>query len=214
LESVCIRIGTNPLKYVDDLGDELKFADKELESIVTQIRSESSDFDEALKGFEGKGAPDLTFKYGDAGTDINGVDKADGVTDGKFQEGGTFYNCTSATDCTTEQRDDKLLSATITIDNSIKKDQGQTEKVVEHEVGHADRDRKKPTQSRAESDKTKKEHGKTPHDQRPEEKAANEFRDHVEKQRKESKKKKKDDSKHKKQIKQNVDDNPNLSVDQ
>ena len=204
----------NPLKYVDDLGEELKFADKELEAIVTQIRSESSDFDDALKGFEGKGAPDLTFQFGDAGMDANGVDKATGLTDSKIQEGGTFYTCTSATDCTTEQRQDKLLSSTITIDNSVKKDKDQTEKVVEHEVGHAHKDRTKPGESRKQSEDTKKNKGKTPHDQRPEEKAANEFRDKVEKQRKDSKKKRKEKEKdkHKKQQKATPDNNGNTSV--
>jgi RHS repeat-associated protein len=93
----------NPLKYVDDLGEELKFADKELEAIVTQIRGESSDFNDALKGFEGKGAPDLTFQFGDAGKDANGIDPATGVTKSTFQEGGTFLTCSSATDCKTEQ---------------------------------------------------------------------------------------------------------------
>lgn len=71
-------VRNNPLKYVDEFGEELKFASPELEAVVTETRGQSPTFDQALKGFEGLGAPDLTFTFGEAGKDANGVDDATG----------------------------------------------------------------------------------------------------------------------------------------
>jgi RHS repeat-associated protein len=194
-------VRNNPLKYVDDFGDSITYASPDLEAISNAIRAQSPTYDEALKGFEGEGAPDLTIGYGDAGLDANGVDKATGVTKTSIRPEETLDDCSEcpAKPMTHPVLPAKLKSANIVIDNSLKGDKSKTEDVLEHETGHGNHARKHPKDYSDNSAETTRTKGATPHDKRPNEIEANRFRDQVKAERKEYEKKKKEEEKQRKQ---------------
>jgi len=194
-------VRNNPLKYVDDFGDSITYASPELEAISNAIRAQSPTYNEALKGFEGEGAPDLTIGYGDAGLDANGVDKATGVTKTSIRPEETLDDCSEcpAKPMTHPVLPAKLKSATIIIDNSLKGDKSKTEDVLEHETGHGNHARKQPKTYSDNSAETTRTKGATPHDKRPNEIEANRFRDQVKAERKEYEKKRKEEEKQRKQ---------------
>lgn len=200
-------VRNNPLKYIDDFGDKITYASPELEAISNAIRAESPTYDEALKGFEGDGAPDLTIGYGDAGFDANGVDRATGNTETVITpqgEDGSEYPAKPI-----KVIPAKLKSATITIDNSVKDDKKKTENVLEHEVGHGNDARKNPKTYSENSAETKRNKGAIDHDKRPNEIEANRFRDQVNAERKEYQKKKKEEEKQRKQEEKQRKKHPN-----
>ena len=179
-------VRNNPLKYIDDIGEELKYASDKLKAISEALRAESSDYNEALKAHEGNGAPDLLITFGDAGKDISGI-KAIGLTSPDLSD--EKYNCPTE-NCTTIPA--MYYGATITIDDSIKSDNEQVEKTLAHEVGHDNDARTDPKQYIDRGEKTKSPQGIKDHDKRPEEEVANKFRDKVLKQKEEFKKQNKD----------------------
>lgn len=193
-------VRNNPLKYVDDFGDSITYASPELEAMSNAIRAQSPTYDEALKGFEGDGAPDLTIGYGDAGLDANRVDKATGLTATTIRPEETLDDCSEcpAKPMTHPVLPAKLKSATITIDNSLKGDKSKTEDVLEHETGHGHDARKHPKTYSDNSAETTRTKGATPHDKRPNEIEANRFRDQVRTERREYEKKKKEEEKQRK----------------
>lgn len=54
----------NPLKFVDDAGMAVIYADQRLRIISDARRQESTSYNTYLQGFEGNGSPDLTIRYG------------------------------------------------------------------------------------------------------------------------------------------------------
>jgi hypothetical protein len=85
-------------------------------------------------------------------------------------------------------------TSTITISNTIRGDSDTVRKTVEHETGHEHDARTHTNRFGHDSQHTKETKGKQPHDDRPEEKKANEFRDQVENERKQYKKDHKHDN--------------------
>jgi RHS repeat-associated protein len=186
----------NPLRYIDEFGEEIVYASPELESLSNSLRKASSTYDAALKGYEGKGAPDLTIQYGDAGIDANGVDKATGLAEIAINP--EVYDGSEYPAKPIKIIPARVKNATITIDNSIKGKNSETEDVMEHEVGHVDHARKDPRTYADNSAETKRTKGKTPHDKRPNEVIANQFRNQVKKEKKAYEKKQKDEEKQRK----------------
>jgi RHS repeat-associated protein len=186
-------VRNNPLKYIDEFGEEITYASPELEQISNNLRAESPTYDEALKGFEGEGAPDLTVQMGDAGLDANGRDEAPGLTVTNI-----LPEVPADPSLGIEPLPAELKDATITIDDSIKGDQKKLEDVLAHEVGHADDARKEPGRYDKDSSKTKQEQGATKHDKRSQEKRADEFRDKVKKERDAAKKQREAEEKQRK----------------
>jgi hypothetical protein len=78
----------------------------------------------------------------------------------------------------------RYTGATVTINTSILGDENQVEDVMSHEVGHVNHARTKPDENGRESAHTHFTHGAQDHDQRPEEKKANEFKEKVKADRK------------------------------
>jgi hypothetical protein len=85
--------------------------------------------------------------------------------------------------------------STVTINDSISKDSKQVENTLAHEIGHVRDARTNTDQFGKESQHTRETKGAMPHDSRPEEKAANKFKDEVNSERKQFKKEHKRDKK-------------------
>ena len=146
------------------------------------MRAQSTGYNAALQGFEDAGAPDITFQIGSAGLDADGVSKAIGLASTSVAPGSTIYG-TPANPSAVIQVPDKLKSVTVTIDTSIAKDGSQVKSTLAHEVGHANDARTNLGQFQSDGQRTKQTNGSTPHDSRPEEKRANDFRGGVNKDR-------------------------------
>ncbi|MFN0279181.1 MAG: RHS repeat domain-containing protein [Pyrinomonadaceae bacterium] len=180
----------NPLKYVDISGEEIFYATPEIKAASDDLRLKSATYDNALKGFEGKDAPNLTLQFGDAGFDANGVDKATGLAstsilpERTIEDGSNMDANDPNAVPTITTKPAELKDATITIDNSIKDNAEKVAENLGHEVGHVDDARNNPKQYSADSNKTKAEKGRTPHDERPQEKRANNFEKTVMKEKK------------------------------
>jgi hypothetical protein len=203
-------VRNNPLKYIDELGRDITYASPELEAISTALRAESPSYDSALKGYEGKDAPNLAVGYGAAGIDPNGRDLNLGLThteilDEHPNNDGSGY---PAKPIVTTIVPAKLTSATIIIDSSLKGDAAKSENVLKHEVGHANHARTDPKTYLDNATVTTNNKGKTPHDQRPNEKVANAFRDQVNKEQKDYQRKQKEAEKQRKREEKKKDRSP------
>jgi RHS repeat-associated protein len=175
-------VRNNPLKFIDELGEAIKYASPALEVYSNTMRAQSPSYNAALQGFEGDGAPDMVFQVGDAGMDANGVDKAIGLASTSIAPGSTIYGTHDDPNAVI-QVPDKLKSVTVTIDTSIAKDGSQVKSVMAHEVGHGNDARTNTAQYQSDGQRTKQTKGSTAHDSRPEEKRANDFRDRVKKEK-------------------------------
>jgi hypothetical protein len=186
-------VRNNPLAFVDLAGEEITYASDAQKIMLDQARAKSASLNSALAGFEGAGAPNLTFKYGDAGKDANNIDNAEGVTNAPISP-GQYDDAAIAGEPTTEANTDPAKTnlqggATITIDDSVKGTGGEKDATI-HEIGHANDARTNSKQYLYDSKRTKDSNGATPHDQRPEEGRANKFKDKVNSEIKGSEKKK------------------------
>ncbi len=215
----------NPLRYIDLSGFEIIYASPELEAISNALRASSATYDAALKGYEGKDAPNLLVQFGDAGFDADGKTKATGMATPSIQQAkpaGEHWGSVKDADgnvipdkhiiTVNPAVPAKVISATITIDNSLKGNTSEIEGALGHEVGHVDDARKNPDTFLANSQQTAAEKGKTPHDKRPNEIVANAFEKTVlaekqatqkaqEQKQKEEKKREKDEKKRQKREK-------------
>ncbi|MEZ5307058.1 MAG: RHS repeat-associated core domain-containing protein [Pyrinomonadaceae bacterium] len=188
----------SPTVFVDRLGNEITYASEELKAASDELRSKSKTYDDALRAFEGEGAPTLEIAMGDAGVDQVDQEKAVGIFEGTFTEpkpagesweykkdkdGNPIDEDGNVITDSKQQRVDviiktpaepeRLVSGRITIDVSIKDDPTKIKKTLAHEVGHANHARNKPSeylQNRSESVKEK-----IKHDKRPNEKEAKRF---------------------------------------
>jgi hypothetical protein len=86
----------------------------------------------------------------------------------------------------------------ITINDSVKGDPSKVQDVLKHETGHVNHDRTDPTSAVKESQHTQDTHGAQDHDKRPEEQAANRFKDKVTAEQKQFKKEQKQKEKERK----------------
>lgn len=195
-------VRNNPLKYVDEFGEEIFYASPELEEISNNLRAESTTYDEALKGFEGEGAPDLTIQMGDAEKDADGKSDATGLTKTFIAEEGTDGTGYTDENPVMKKTPAKLDKAIIIIDTSLEGDLDEIKDTVAHEVGHADHARKEPHEYNENSKETKRTNGATEHDKRPNEKRANQFRDQVKKEREATRKRREEEERQRKKQEQ------------
>jgi RHS repeat-associated protein len=175
-------VRNNPLKFIDETGEAIKYASQKLEVYSNTMRAQSPSYNAALQGFERAGAPDITFQVGNAGLDADGVSKAIGLASTSIAPGSTIYGTPDDPNAVI-QVPDKLKGVTVTIDTSIAKDGSQVKSTLAHEVGHANDARTNTAQYQSDSARTKQTKGSTPHGNRPEERRANDFRDRVNKER-------------------------------
>ncbi len=179
----------NPITMIDPDGREVMVAQELQKSYDHLMKSES--FRNAIAPYQGKGNPDLNIQRGKLGNDPMEPNRHDlGLT--KTTIVPSIQNCSSATSCTTIPA--TLKSATVTIDDSVKdgKSKDQTEGVMAHEVSHAN---DAVTNPQGYLDENAREANK-PHDDRSEEKRADQFsndvRQEVKREDKQEKKDKKD----------------------
>lgn len=157
----------NPLKFVDVDGYAITYADKRLEIISNARRQTSASYNTWLSGFEGKGSPDLTVRFGPTSVDPDGS-PTDGVFSGKISP--AIQTCSSATDCTVSSPA-TLKEGVITINNKIEGDADRVSDVMAHEVSHGNDARTNP--ERYKNERTTGPDGKViPHDSRPVEQRA------------------------------------------
>jgi len=167
-------VRNNPLILLDPNGEAITYASECQQNSLNAARDQSPTLDAALEGFEGAGAPNLTFQYGDAGMDADKVHKRDAVTTYRFgvndSDPGT-NTCIGKPNPKTAT----LNSSTITINPSLRNESD----VTFHEIGHANDARTNTAQTYNDVDKTQKTNGEQPWGCRPEEQRANEFEETV-----------------------------------
>ena len=157
----------NPLKFVDDTGAAVIYADEKLRIISDARRQESPSYNANLSGFEGPKSPDLTIRYGSTANDPDGS-PTNGITSASISP--AISTCTSATDCSISSPA-VLKSATITVNDKIAGDPDQTSETLAHEASHGNDARTNP--ERYSNEKTTDINGKViPHDARPVEQRA------------------------------------------
>jgi hypothetical protein len=157
----------NPLKFVDDTGEAVVYADERLKIISEARRQESPTYNSYLKGFEGKGSPDVTVQYGSTANDPDGS-PTNGATHAIIAP--AVQTCSSATDCAVSSPA-ALKSATITVNDKLANDTNQTSDTLAHEASHANDARTSP--ERYGNEKITDANGKViPHDSRPVEQRA------------------------------------------
>ena len=159
-------VRNNPLKFIDETGREIVYANNRLRTISDQRRVESPSYNSNLQGYEGPGSPRLTIKYGPTANDPDGS-----PTNGVFssQISPPIQNCSTATDCTTIPG--RLKSGTITVNNGLQSNDDQTSNTLAHEVSHANDARTNP--QRYSTEPIRDDNGRIiPHDNRPVEQRA------------------------------------------
>jgi RHS repeat-associated protein len=179
----------NPLAYVDPDGRELKPADIQLASALTQqLKSEKARI--ALAPYMGKDH-DLVIQRGKLGNDPMQPDRK--IT-GETKPGivPVIHNCSSATSCT-DIPAHLGKTSTITIDDSVKQGTGKDDLngVLGHEISHAGDAGKDPQVYLDEGDREKNKL----HDDRSQEKRADDFSHDVQQEVKQYEKHESDDQK-------------------
>jgi RHS repeat-associated protein len=190
-----------PTVNVDTDGHEVKVA-ADLKASIDLLREQSPSFNAELAAHEGPGAPNVEFKYGPTSNDPDGS-PATGDTQSSFSVSmGTIQpNITHIDPVAIEEDGPDQYSykgSIVTINSSQKGNAEETQNVLKHETGHVHDARTNSNKSTRDSQNTKGTKGKTPHDQRPEEKRANDFKDKVTKEQKEYKKQQEQKKKDKK----------------
>lgn len=159
-------VRNNPLKFVDETGREIVYANDRLRTISDQRRQQSPSYNSNLQGYEGQGSPRLTIQYGPTANDPDGS-----ATNGVFsaQIAPSVQNCSSATDCTTIPA--RLNSGIITVNDGLQNNDAQTSSTLAHEVSHANDARTNP--QRYSTEPIRDANGRIiPHDNRPVERRA------------------------------------------
>jgi len=182
----------NPLILVDTDGHELKVA-AELQDTVATMRKESASFNGELSNYEGPGAPNLNIGFGTTPNDPSGAQSIGNTSTSLIPTPDVVRDPTNPDDDGTSYSQPKNPTTTITISDKIKGDADTVNNTVKHEVGHANDARQNTNKFGHDSQRTKETKGKTPHDDRPEEKRANAFKDKVNKEMKQYEKEHKHD---------------------
>ncbi len=179
----------NPITMIDPDGREVKIATQELQKSFDRLMK-SEKFRNAVAPYQGKNNPDLIIGRGKLGFDpMEPTRKELGVTKPSIVP--VIHNCSSATNCTDIPA--KLKSTTITIADSVKEGKGkeQLDGVLGHEVSHGSDAAKDP---QGYLDESQSEQNKL-HDDRTQEKRADQFSDDVRKEVKQEEKREKKEKK-------------------
>ena len=169
----------NPLKLVDTDGHDLVVA-AELQNTVTQLRQQSPSFNAELAAHEGPNSPNLTINTGKTPNDPDGSPSIGNTS--AIIGGGPVVDCSP--NCVPVDKPYTYNGATVTVNDSVTGDKSQTQDVLGHEVGHVHDARTNTDQYHKDSQHTKDTKGKTPHDDRPEEQRANQFKDQTKQEQK------------------------------
>jgi RHS repeat-associated protein len=124
-------VRNNPLKFVDETGTEIVYADRRLEIISNARRQQSGSYSFQLMGFEGPGSPRLTIRSGPTANDPDGS-PTNGVFSSKISP--------AIMDCSPEcaaKTPSTLTEGTITVSDKLGGDADQTSNTLAHEVNHA-----------------------------------------------------------------------------
>jgi hypothetical protein len=186
-------VSNNPLKHFDpDGGEQVTFGDKRTEVLFKRLEARYARVHETLNRYRGAGTPDLLIQRGNAGLDIDGKTRATGVFNAKITP---KYDVDRIVSTGAPQDDRSLLpatgkfisgskleSATLTIDTSQTPGSKQETQTALHELGHAESAATNPDSylARGADDVVKPNGQLLPHDDRPLEKEANDYRDHPE----------------------------------
>lgn len=189
-------VRNNTLKFVDETGREIVYANDRLRAISDQRRQESPSYNANLQGFEGPGSPRLVIQYGATENDIDGS-RTLGMFLSKIAPAVQVYS--SATVFTTNPA--ILKSGSITVNSSLENDNDQTSNTLAHEVSHAADARTNP--QRYSTEQPLDANGRIiPHDNRPVERRAiagaqqsNRQRQEYARQQKEEQKRQKEEQK-------------------
>ncbi len=158
-------VRNNPLKFVDETGREIVYADRRLQIISDARRQQSTSYNSNLQGFEGPGSRTLTIRYGPTANDPDGS-PTNGLFSGKISP--AILDCSP--DCVVKSPA-TLTEGTITVNDKLAGDPNQTSDTLAHEVFHADDARTNP--QRYSTEKNTDANGKIiPHDSRPVEQRA------------------------------------------
>ncbi|MCE3006581.1 MAG: RHS repeat-associated core domain-containing protein [Acidobacteriota bacterium] len=158
-------VRNSPLKFVDETGREIVYADRRLQIISDARRQQSTSYNSNLQGFEGPGSRTLTIRYGPTPNDPDGS-PTNGLFSGKISP--AILDCSP--DCVVKTPA-TLTEATITVNDKLAGDPNQTSDTLAHEVFHADDARTNP--QRYSTEKNTDANGKIiPHDIRPVEQRA------------------------------------------
>jgi RHS repeat-associated protein len=201
----------NPLIIIDTDGHELTVAPG-LQAAVTQMRQESVSYNEELSAYEGPNSRNLVIGFGSTPDDPSGLPSI-GNTNVPLQVDLTvpldFYDPNTGALLSGSNDDGYSYSLqsnatiTITINDSIRNDVGLVKEVLRHETGHAHDARTDTNRFGHDRQHTRETHGSQNHDDRQEEKKANEFKQQVEgemrKWEAEQRKREKDEKKKKNQ---------------
>jgi RHS repeat-associated protein len=176
----------NPLKLVDIDGHDLVVA-ASLQNIVNKLRTESASFNAELAAHEGPNSPNLTFTSGSTPNDVDGSPTI-GNTSAPIG-GGPVTDCRDGA-CSPLDRPYTYKGATVTVNDSVMGDKGETEDVIKHETGHVHDARTNTDQYHKDNQNTQQTKGKTPgcikdcHNKRPEEQRADQFKDKTNQEKK------------------------------
>ena len=158
-------VRNNPLKFVDETGREIVYADRRLQIISDARRQQSTGYNSNLQGFEGPGSRTLTIQYGPTPNDPDGSPTS-GLFSGKIAP--AIMDCSP--DCVVKTPT-TLTGGTITVNEKLTGDPNQTSDTLAHEVSHANDARTNP--QRFSTEKNTDANGKIiPHDSRPVEQRA------------------------------------------
>jgi len=186
-------VSNNPLKLLDPDGrEQVTFADKRTEILFSRLEARYARVHQTLNRYRGAGTPDLLIQRGSAGVDIDGKTRATGVFNAKIEPN---YDTAKIVSTGAPQDDRSLLpatgkfisgskieSATLTIDTSQTPGSKQETQTALHELGHAESAASNPDSylARGADDVIKPKGQLLPHDERPLEREANDYRDHPE----------------------------------
>jgi len=173
-------VNNNPTTTRDPDGHELYVA-PELQDWVNEMRTQSSSFSAELAAHEGPNNPDLTINTGSTPNDPNGSPST-GNTSASIG-GGPVVTCSP--NCVPTDRPYTYKGATVTVNDSVKGDKDKSQDVLGHEVGHVHDARTNTDQYHKDNQTTQQTKGKTPHDERPEEQRANQYKKRVNQERRE-----------------------------
>jgi RHS repeat-associated protein len=180
----------NPVKLVDPNGFEVMYANDHLRALFTYLSARLPQVRATLARYTGAGKPDLLIQRGDAGHDPLTGEKNRGsfvpLITPSYQRPDTSYTVSDPSGKDLWPATGKnltgaeLKSATLTLDSSLVAGSKEEANVAVHETGHADDAAKDPVafEQNTADDMTHDANGvPLQHDDRPEERNANQYRD-------------------------------------
>jgi RHS repeat-associated protein len=179
----------NPPRYVDPDGREIRYANAQLQVFFEGLAGRSPDVAASLQFYAPKGAPVLEIVHAEAGRDASGQERA-GAFDIPPNSYQVDYGPNGASlgqlppNPTLEQVEDagnwSFPHATLTIDTglNINLQNRNSVSTALHELGHADQAMRHTLDYKRQSPIVRRPNGSViPHDDRPAEAYANDYRD-------------------------------------